>query len=74
VRNSNKVTVLHRHVEALFNERVYRVNVTARAKDWRSAARMIETLHALLLESLLSTVKYNSHLLVAPLLVESLWS
>jgi hypothetical protein len=35
---------------------------------------MIETLHALLLESLLSTVKHNSHLLVAPLLVESLWS
>jgi hypothetical protein len=34
---------------------------------------VVKTLHSFLFKSFLGTVKYNCHLLVASLLVESLW-
>jgi len=71
---SNKVAVLHWHVEALLDERVSHINVGARAEHWCRAPCVVEALHTFLLESLFCTVKNYCHLLVPSLLVKSPWS
>ena len=72
---SDKVRVLHWHVETLLDERVLVVDIRARADILLCSRSMVNTLHALRLESLLWRVEHNCILdVLVSWLVEGLWS